>query len=204
MEEREVKIPLSLSRAKDWYNQGGELKNMALGVFKAEELEDANYRRVTCLYDAAEILGLNPYTVEGHYKYIREISVSAAARYKLDIIRKALNKGIPLTFESTLVEFPVIRAFIRDSYLLYKSNIVCLENVLIDGNTYIIALMGVNISRYTGLGDFNTKEGYSRLDLTIGTLGCANKDIAYYLGKTFYRDIVEAAYGDLEIKWNNE
>lgn len=203
MEEKEVKIQLSLSKAKDWYNQGGELKSIALEAFKVEELEDTEYRCVTCLYDAAEILGLNPYTVEGHYKYIREISISAAARYKLGIIRKALNKGFSLTFKNTLIEYPVLRIFIKDSYLS-NHNTVYLDDVLIDGNTYVIALVGLNKSICNGLGDFNTVQKYSRFDLTIGTLGCATKDIAYYLGKNFYRDIVEVAYGDLEIKWNNE
>ena len=39
MEERNVKI--SIKRAKEWYNQGGELKELALSAFSEEEITES-------------------------------------------------------------------------------------------------------------------------------------------------------------------
>ena len=92
MESR--KIELTIEQAREFYQQGGKLKELALSAYTEEELMLSITERIIILDDAIEILGDNHYLVE-EYKNVLTFMPCASkdlfAYLKLRIICAALN-----------------------------------------------------------------------------------------------------------------
>ena len=93
-------ITITLEKAREWYNSDNELlKKLALQAFSKEELE-WNFRFIKTLENACDALNINYETVNIYADSIAKYSKASAAMFKLNIIRKALNLGQDLHFNS--------------------------------------------------------------------------------------------------------
>lgn len=200
-------ISLSIDEAKYMYDSNDEvIRNIALKAYSKEQLS-FDFTKIKTFEDACKVLGLDYHKCLFKADAIANDSKAAAAMYKLNIVRKALNVGHDLH----LVKNP------KNSHIYYPNNFFITK---VEGsyhykdelNSGIMKIMGEiraeGISYYVlngiahfdsndGLGSFrySTATGYASAD--IGFLGCASKEIAEHFGKYFGMLITEAKYGDL-------
>lgn len=107
-------IILTLEKAKEWYNSGSEeLKEIALQAYTEDELNEEEFRNIKTFEDACDALGIlitqlciDFDNIDGFENDYKE---HLKAVYKLDIIRKALNKD----WKPGLVEDKVYYPFVR-------------------------------------------------------------------------------------------
>ena len=199
-------ITISLKKARKWYTSGNyTLKSLALKAFSKEELEALPFRDITTFEDALEALG---YT-EDTKRYIRNTindtscySAASAAMYKLNLIKKALNKGYDLGLthnadsKSTLW-YPSLR-FIAEHKHLYNPN-NCIEVGVFrnKGRKYIVIYNSALPCLSEGLGTYFPVQDIGYNYTAPAFLGCANREIAEHLGIHFGMLIIEAMYGDI-------
>ena len=204
METRNLKV--NIETARNWYYNGNEtLKAMALQAFSAEELED-NFRAIKTFKDAVTVLGFDYYMLQNYLinlsDYLDKISI---AKFKLGIIRKALNLGQDLH----LTKDP------KDSYTCYPYNpfvtmtsthyrqelnsgkIEVIGKIRSEGKEYQVLGGSFVYGGNDGLGNFSSFLGVGAASANIGFLGCASKEIAQHFGKYFGMLITEAKYGDM-------
>ena len=86
METRYISLPLET--AKRWYEQGGELKDMALGVFSLEEL---GYSLPKTFEEYLEIL--DQWRIIRHKEEYEDFNPQIAAVKKLILLRNFYNNG---------------------------------------------------------------------------------------------------------------
>lgn len=182
------------------------IRKIALMAYSEDELS-FDFSSIQTFEDACRVLGLNYKKCLGKAKEIAKDSKAAAAMYKLNIVRKALNVGQDLH----LVKNP------KNSHIYYPNNFFITKaegsyhykdelksgimkiigEIRAEGISYY-ALNGIaHFDTNDGLGSFcySTATGYTSAD--IGFLGCASKEIAEHFGKYFGMLITEAKYGDL-------
>lgn len=197
-------VTISLEKAREWYNKGNDsLKEVALQAFSEEELQ-VNFKVITSLYEACNVLNLDSNIVECQSFEIAKISKASAAMFKLNIIRKALNLGQDLHLtknpEDSHIYYPY-NPFITKSSTYYKSDISSGKMEIIgkiksEGEEYYVLGGRADVGG-VGFGDFNSSNGVGVAYIDFGVLGCANKEIAEHFGKYFGMLITEAKYGDL-------
>ena len=203
MEERNITI--TLNKAKEWFNsENATLKEIALQAFDKDELT-FNFKRITTFKKACDALGLNSDDMFSIINNIATISKASAAMFKLNIIRKALNLGQDLHLtkdqEDSYIYYPY-NPFVTKSSTYYKSEINSGEMKVIgkiksEGEEYNVLGGYAYNGGFAGLGCFSSNFGMGFADISIGFLGCANKEIAQHLGKYFGMLITEAKYGDM-------
>lgn len=199
-------LKVNIETARNWYYNGNEtLKAMALQAFSAEELED-NFRAIKTFKDAVTVLGFDYYMLQNYLinlsDYLDKISI---AKFKLGIIRKALNLGQDLH----LTKDP------KDSYTCYPYNpfvtmtsthyrqelnsgkIEVIGKIRSEGKEYQVLGGSFVYGGNDGLGNFSSFLGVGAASANIGFLGCASKEIAQHFGKYFGMLITEAKYGDM-------
>lgn len=205
METRNIKI--DIQTAKDWYYSKYEiLKELALKVFSAEELED-NFRAIKTFKDACKVLKLDYGTLNTYIKAAARCSFSKAsiAMFKLNIIRKALNLGQDLHLtkdpKGSFVYYPC-NPFVTMNSTHYQKELnsgkmEIIGKIKSEGEEYNV-LGGSSIyGGNDGLGNFASYVGVGAASANIGFLGCASKEIAQHFGKYFGMLITEAKYGDM-------
>ena len=203
MEKRNITV--TLNKAKEWFNSGNAiLKEMALQAFDKDELT-YNFKNITTFKKACEALGLNYNIISIVTKDIATFSRASAAMFKLNIVRKALNLGQNLHLtkdpEDSYIYYPY-NPFITKSSTYYKSEInlgkmEVIGKIKSEGEEYNVLGSNDSYGGYTGLGGFDSTSGVGHAAATIGFLGCATKEIAQHLGKSFGMLIIEAQYGDI-------
>ena len=202
MEKRNMTV--SLARAREWFNSGNkQLQELALQVFDRKELIN-DFRHIVTFEDACKVLGLR-YSVSYMDRLNRTLSISTSAMFRLNIIRKALNLGQDLHLtkdpEDSYIYYPY-NPFVTKSSTYYKSEINSGEMKVIgkiksEGEEYNVLGGYAYNGGFAGLGCFSSNFGMGFADISIGFLGCANKEIAQHLGKYFGMLITEAKYGDM-------
>lgn len=194
-------ISLTLEEAKEWYNSNIILRDIALKAFTKEELE-YSFRNIKSFRDACYALGINHVSACVRADNIAEISKASAAMFKLNIIRKALNKDYKLNLtESPRIYYPSNPIITTDSDYYHNEfklgmvevigSIVNEEKLyrVLSGDTFLIGS--------SGLANFGPVCGAGLAPANAGFLGCANEEIAKHFGKYFGMLITEAKYGDL-------
>lgn len=195
-------ISLTLEKAREWYNSGNaDLREVALRAYTEEELKKKSFRDIKTFEDACYAIMLHPYTEGKLIEKIEEVSKASAAAYKLNIIRKALNKGQKMEFTKGTIYYPYTPfATIKSTYYddeLRDGNTVEVAQFMSNGEVYRLLGGDANDGGNAGLGYFDSDYGVGNSDADVGFLGCASKEIAEHMSKYFAKEIFEAKYGDL-------
>ncbi len=201
METRNVK--LTLDKAREWYNSCNvSLKEVALQAFTEEELKEQLFKDIKTFEDACYAMMLNPCTENNLIKHIKEVSKASAAAYKLNIVRKALNKGQKMDFKKGTIWFPYNPTILSGSFYYKGNNEIEVAKVRIGCDTFTLLGGCANAGASAGLGGFYSDLGVASSAAGVGFLGCATQEIAQHFGKYFAKEIFEAKYGDIvDFKW---
>lgn len=194
-------ISLTLEKAREWYNSGSaDLREVALRAYTEEELKKKSFREIKTFEDACYTIMLHPYTEGRLIEKIEEVSKASAAAYKLNIIRKALNKGQKMEFTKGTIYYPYTPFVTRKSTYynneLRDGSMVEVAQFMSNGEVYKL-LGGYAHTGRAGLGDFHSYFGVGDSNANVGFLGCASKEIAEHMSRYFAKEIFEAKYGDL-------
>lgn len=193
-------ITLTLEKAKEWYNSGSaDLKKVALQAYKEEELEEINWRDIKTFEDAYHALGVSHRIIRRDLErlnigFVGGVKKHLIAVYKLDIIRKALNKGWnPKMMEDTIY-YPHIRIYpIGQEDLRIIGSIDKKINGNFKVNDIIFSLVGGDyFFRDYGLSNLNYCSG--DVHVNSGLLSCKSKEIAKHMSKYFAKEIFDACY----------
>lgn len=195
-------ISLTLEKAKEWYDSGSsDLKKVALQAYAEDELRVSNWQNVKTFEDACYELKLHPYIVIN--KDIRLIEQSGIiddmkehliAVYKLDIIRKALNKGWEPNMTESIIYYPYVNFYPAGKQAeeaARRNGYEVKETFKTNGKKY--SLVGGSYDYGgNGIGAF----GYEYGDVLthLGLLGCKSREIAQHMSRYFAKEIFEACY----------
>lgn len=202
MEERNITI--TIDKAREWYNSRNEsLKEIALQTFNEEELK-FDFRNIKSLEDACKVLNLNYDEIIAKSCCVKDISKSAAALFKLSVIRKALNLGQDLHLtknpDSSYIHYPYVPFVSKDSIFFSKElksgKMKIIGKIKSDEKIYNVLGGDAIDNGFRGLGQFYETVGYTGAD--GGFFGCATKEIAKHFSLYFGVLITEAKYGDLK------
>lgn len=195
-------ISLTLEKAREWYNSGSaDLREVALQAYTEEELKKRSFRDIKTFEDACYTIMLHPYTEGRLIEKIEEVSKASAAAYKLNIIRKALNKGQKMEFTKGTIYYPCTPFVTRKSTYyndkLRDGSMVEVAQFMSNGEVYKLLGGNAYYGGHTGLGFFHSYDGVGSSYANVGFLGCASKEIAEHMSRYFAKEIFEAKYGDL-------
>lgn len=203
METRNLKI--NVETARSWYYSGNAmLKEMALQVFSAKELE-YNFRSIKTFEDACNALNLDYDSLKNCAEVIAEYSKASAAMFKLNIIRKALNLGQDLHLTKNTNDSYIYcpyNPFITISTTYYRNvidsgDMEIIGRIKSEEDYYYVLGGSTNHGGYAGLGGFSSCDNVGYANSNYGFLGCASEEIAQHFGKYFGMLITEAKYGDI-------
>lgn len=200
-------ITVTLDEARIWYNSDNDsLKELALRTFSEKELKTVHYTEIKDFNDAIKALNYNSHDIQKIYSTIDAISnysKASAAMFKLNIIRRALNKDYDLHLTTDIeknacVWCPNIN-FVVSGYIFpddleenIKIGTFVSENVKYDAY-----FTDIETDACGGVGSFMQCYGISYSHPNIGFFGCATKEIAKHFGEYFGMLILEAMYGDI-------
>ena len=200
-------LNVAISEAREWYNSGNEtLRKLALRCYSLDDLKVVSFEKIKSFEDAVNALNMDLDFVSSVISNIETTSKASAAMYKLNIVRKALNIGQDLHLtkdqEGSCIYYPY-NPFVIKSSTYYKSDInsgkmEVIGKIKSGGEEYNVLGGCISYGGLAGLGDFGSADGVGLANAAVGFLGCANKEIAQYLGKYFGMLITEAKYGDLD------
>ena len=198
------KLSLSIEEARHLYKSNDEvIRNIALRAYSEDELS-FDFSDIKTFEDACRVLGLDYYKCLFKADAIANDSKAAAAMYKMNIVRKALNVGQDLHLtkdpKSSYIYYPY-NPFVTKSSTYYKSEInsgkmKVIGKIKSEGEEYNVLCGCAYYGGNAGLGGFSSCYGVGGA-VAVGFLGCANEEIAKHLGKYFGMLITEAKYGDL-------
>lgn len=206
----ERNVTVTLKKAKEWYNSNNAtLKEIALQAFSEEELYTYSFQSIRTFEDALEALGYRESTKVYIRNSINDISMyskASAAMTKLNIIRKALNRGYNLHLTKNAdgqdcTWYPCLRFITKDStyynFELRNDTFEKIGKITSEGVTYDVLGGHADPGGAAGLGHFYSGAGVCFADANFGFLGCATEEIAEHFGKYFGMLIMEAMYGDM-------
>lgn len=197
----ERSVTVTLDKAREWFNSGNEsLKEIALQAFSENELK-FDFRSITTFEKACEALGLDYDEIDSVIAdmIVSSCSKSAAAMFKLSIIRKALNLGQDLHLTKGSHLYYPYNPFITESstYCYSSDKMEVIGKIKVEGEEYNVLGDGAEYGGSCGLGCFFSDNSKGNAHAAVGFLGCATKEIAQHFGKYFGMLITEAKYGDL-------
>lgn len=193
-------IEVSLTKAREWYKSGDKaLKEVALQAFTKEELEGLNWKSITSFEDACDALGLSRKDELANVKKLSTISTHAAAIYKLDIVRRALNGEEIPSLVSGNIYYPWVKFYPCDKAPstsdLKNSNWALGDEFKHAGKSYII-VGGAFVSDDRGVGHFRWDSG--AVGASAGLLCCKSIEIAKHMSYHFSRLIFDAVYSQYD------
>lgn len=208
METRNVSI--TLKKAKEWYNSdNAALKKIALQAFSEEELNTFDFTKIKSFEDALRYIyksnSSRYLSILELIEKLNSVSKASAAMFMLNIVREVLNTNYNLHFtrntsEQALTWFPCF-VFTTEDCQHYEDTLCnnvfekfcTIQN---EGIKYTV-LVGVRTTCGDGLGCWYPSSGIGTLEINIGLLGCATKEIAEHLSRYFGELILKAVYGDI-------
>lgn len=200
METRNV--TLTLEKAKEFYNSGNTaLREIALQAFTKEELiTTLKFTDIKTFEDAVKALGLCICNIEidleefDDHRFEGNTSEHLKAIYKLDIIRKALNKDWNPKMAEDSIYYPLVRLYPdgnKAKEVARNNSWAVKETFKANGEKY--SMVGGDYRRCDyGLSRFGL--GYGEIYTRIGLLGCKSKEIASHMSRYFAKEIFEACY----------
>lgn len=204
-------ITVTLEKAKEWYNSdNATLKEVALQAFSEKELKPFGFTKVKTFEDVKKALGYSNAEwslLNDTLDDLKSFSKASAAMFKLNIIRRALNKGYNLHLAKNVegqncIWYPHFR-FVTKSSTYYDDELKSgeykkLGEITSEGVTYDVLGGDIDImGGSVGLGGFYSRNGMGYADAAIGILGCATEEIAKHFGLYFGMLVMEAMYGDM-------
>lgn len=189
-------IILTLEKAREWYNSGSsDLREVALQAYTKDKLEIPEWQNIKTFKDACEALGIS-----GSFRILldgelREMPAHLKAIWKIDIIRKALNKGWNPSLVQGSVYYPFVRFYPagdKAKEAARNNGWTVKESLIIEGKKYQLVGGGCYYFSYGGLADFDYGSGNIRP--SRGLLGCKSKEIAEHMSSYFSKEIFEAIY----------
>lgn len=222
MNNTEKYIKVSLKQAREWWRSNNEaLRTLANTAFTLPELTSLDFRNIKTWEDALIEYCKNDNFSVSHYKRMQikntiesleYYSPASAAMFKLNIIRKVLNKDYELFLTETpddkYTYFPFIRFITKDSTyyedLLKTGECKKIGTIINKGITYDVISGCTDYNGTEGIGNFGSTFGIGGCNANIGFFGCATKEIAAHFGKYFGMLILKAMYSDVikDIKFN--
>lgn len=200
MESRNV--TLTLEKAKEFYNSGNSaLKEIALQAYTKEELTTPRFTDIKTFEQAVIALGMCPYAVEVDMNNIGDpglelgVAMHLKAIYKLDIIRKALNRDWNPSLVEGSVYYPFVRFYPagqKAREAVSSNNWKLGESFIADGKKYTLVGGGCGCCSSGGLAYFGF--GYGVVLPSLGLLGCKSREIAEHMSRYFSKEIFEATY----------
>ena len=200
METRNV--TLTLEKAKEFYNSGNAaLKEVALQAFTEEELTTPKFTDIKTFGDAVKALGLNDYDVkrdlDGFDTHIYESNISKHLRaiYKLDIIRKALNKDWNPKMVEGSIYYPWVKIYPigKEAKKAADTNGWRLGPTFIaDNKKYTLVGGNCYCCPHASIANFGC--GYGDILSFLGLPGCKSEEIAKHMSRYFAKEIFEATY----------
>ena len=194
-------ITLTLEKAREWYKSGSsDLKEVALQAYKAEELEESDWQNIKTFQDAYSALRISHTCIIKHIRAMGKLEITKDLRkhliavHKLDIIRKALNKGWnPNMIEGTVC-YPYIRYYPTgsDAIEVAEGNNFRVNGVFKAGGIEYSLIGGDYCSFNHGLSNYNF--GGGSVHTCIGLSACKSKEIAKHMSKYFAKEIFDACY----------
>ena len=192
-------ITLTLGKAKEFYNSGNAaLREVALQALTEEEIKSLKFTDIKTFWDAVKVLGLDINYIKSDLETLEFNNYNAnhlGAIYKLDIIRKALNKDWKPSLVKGSVYYPFVRfypagqkakeAAARNGWKLGPTFITDNEKYTLVSGDYSYAFDG-------GLAYFGFGDGVVLPNL--GLLGCESREIAKHMSRYFSKEIFEATY----------
>ena len=189
-------IPLTLEKAKEWYNSGSaDLREVALQAYTEDELKNMHFSDIKSFKDVLKALNMNRIKVENELNRLDDMpnGEHLQAIYKLDLIRKALNPNWKPELNSGTIYYPWVRWYpANKAREAANSNGWLMDKTFkADGEKY--TLVGGCCSVCDGgLGYFGC--GYGIASVHLGLLCCETKEIAIHMSKYFSKEIFEACY----------
>ena len=193
-------IALTLEKAREWYNSGSaDLKEVALQAYKEEELEIPYWEKIRTFKDAYHALGVSHRIIQIDLEqlnigFVGGVKKHLIAVYKLDLIRKALNKGWEPKMTKDYIYYPYIKIYFVGRE---ETKTIGAIDKKISGtfkvNDVTFSLVGGDYTccKY-GLSDFDYANGI--INANPGLLGCKNSKIARHMSKYFAKEIFDACY----------
>lgn len=193
-------IALTLEKAREWYkSDSSDLKEVALQAYTEDELEIPYWQSIKIFEDAYHALGVSHRIIRRDLEQLNIGFVSGVRKhliaiYKLDLIRKALNKG----WEPRMTEGTVCYPYIR----YYPTGSDAIE-IAEDNNFRVNGIFKANGIEYSlvggdywccnyGLGNY--KFGGGGIHDGLGLSACKSKEIAKHMSKYFAKEIFDAYY----------
>lgn len=198
------RMTLTFDKAVEWYNAGGELREVALQVFTEDELKSFHFSNIKTFEDVLNQLSENE--VFDYTEAEPCLTEGQMAALKVNLIRKVLNKGYKMNFTNGRIYYPY------NPSVTQKSSYY--EDEIKRGDHQIVAKFSVNGQIFNllggdaycgsnaGLGYFGSYYGVGLTSANVGALGCATEEIAKHFGKYFAKEIFEMKYGDfVDFEW---
>lgn len=194
-------ITLTLEKAREWYNSGSaDLKEVALQAYKEEELEIPYWEKIRTFKDAYHALGVSHRIIQIDLEqlnigFVGGVKKHLIAVYKLDLIRKALNKGWEPKMTKDMVYCPCIRFYPAGSKTIAireKAGWKVQGNFKADGKEYSLFGGEYYYCCNNGLGNFSFESG--GFHSGSGLLACKSVEIAKYMSRYFAKEIFEAYF----------
>lgn len=200
MESRNV--TLTLEKAREFYNSGNSaLKEIALQAYTKEELTTPKFTDIKTFEQAVIALGMCPCNVVMDMNNIGGIglepstAVHLKAIYKLDIIRKALNRDWNPSLVEGSVYYPFVRFYPagqKAREAASSNNWKLGETFKADGQKYTLVGGAYTYFSCVGLAYFGSGSGV--VQPSLGLLGCKSREIAQHMSNYFAKEIFEACY----------
>ncbi len=191
METRNISV--SLDKAKEWYDSDNiTLKELALQAFKEEELRPNYYTNIRTFRDAVKALDLNWDKVNERMNSFSNKHVKAI--YKLDLIRRALNRFWRPSMTKDIIYYPIVRIYktgVEAETAVIKNKWTMGNSFTTNGEKFTI-VCGDSYEAGNGLTNFSL--GNSVVSPLMGLLGCSCKEVAKHMSKYFSTEIFEATY----------
>lgn len=206
MESRNV--TLTLEQAKEWYEKGGDLREVALKAYTVKELKAKRFEQLTNFDKVLEFLyiagGLSsttsPSDIRLYITKLETVSKSAAANLKLSLIRKALNWDEGLSLTQGQVWYPYT-PFVKSTSHYYDDEVKSgqmkeVAKFNYNGENFTLLGSHANAGAAAGLGYFISLLGVGSAAADVGFLGCSSKEVAQHFGLYFWKELFEAKYAD--------
>lgn len=193
-------VEITLDKAQEWYNKGGDLKEIALQAFTEKELNN-NFRNLVCFKDVIEKLYLDLDDINYILGELKHLSPASAASFKINLIKQALNYGYKMNFTEGFYWIPRILAVKVSNNQFINSSYKKVAQIKINNELYYVYGGVTHKLVNEGLGFFSKRDEVSYCHLG-SILGCATEEIAKHMSIYFGKEIFEAQYGDsIKYEW---
>jgi hypothetical protein len=188
-------LDITLEEARQFDKSDNKLlKIIAETAYTREELDEPEWKNIKTFEDACKSLGIDSsFELNGavtKYGFRKHL----IALYKLDIIRRALNKDYKPSMICGTVYYPLIRMYksYSDAEIAAKNNRWELsDKIKIEGNFYYL-VGGDYIKCDDGLSNFYC--GYGCVAANLALFCCESREIVQHMSKYFAVEIFDAMY----------